>query len=137
MDALSSDWEGMYAYVYPPTVLLAQVIAKLKAHQTRLRLIAPVFRDKDWYPELLDLLIDHIRALPYQWDLLKQPGSDIFNQNPANFGTHTWLLSSDPSERKAILKTSPIAPLDQTESNFWRSTIQMANLHCLVSEQED
>ena len=85
VDALSMDWEGLYAYAYPPAILIPQVIAKVRAQQCRILLIAPLQPEKSWFPELLDLLVDVPRPLPLRGDLLRQPRSPVFHRTHASW----------------------------------------------------
>ena len=93
IDALSFQWQALWAYAYPPSPLLRKTLSKVKSEGCRLILIAPLWPTKEWFPDLLDLLIDSPRSLP-QWDtLLVQPGSSRFHRNPGFLNLHAWLLS--------------------------------------------
>ena len=122
IDALSTDWEGMYGYAYPPVVLLPKVLTKVRSHSCKIMLIAPCHPHRPWFPELLSLLIDHPVVLPSRWDLLKQPRSDQYHSLPGSLALHAWLLSNDPFEQRAFLEKCPVGSPGQIEAHLWEST---------------
>ena len=64
VDALSTTWEAMVAYAFPPTAILGRVLAKAEREQCVLVLVAPMWPKQPWYPHLLDLLVDYPIRLP-------------------------------------------------------------------------
>ena len=108
VDALSLDWSNLEAYAYPPLALIRRVLNKVRASSNlHLTLVAPKWPQREWYPDLLDLLVDFPRVLPRIRRLLKQPGMDRFHENLASLSLHAWRLSSDPSARKAFRSRLP------------------------------
>ena len=71
VDALSTSWDGLFAYAYPPAKVIDKVLLKLKSHDCQLILVAPCLPQRPWFPDLLRLLVDFPRPLPDRWDLLK------------------------------------------------------------------
>ena len=72
VDAMSITWRGMY--VFPPFVMLGQVIDKIRHdHPCELILITPKWPNQSWYARLLELVIDFPLALPLRKDRLSQP----------------------------------------------------------------
>ena len=104
VDALSMDWTNMYAYAYPPTAILNQVITKIQKDKCTVILIAPHWSGQAWYPALLDLLVDWPLTIPPLQRLLKQPQSTVYHQHPEIFNFHAWMLSADVLKRKAFLQ---------------------------------
>ena len=94
-DALSFSWTGLWAYAYPPTPLIPQVLEKVRTEECELILVAPAWPTQAWFPALLRLLIDHPRLLPARPTLLKQ-GPRTFHTNPQMLALHGWRLSSRP-----------------------------------------
>jgi len=94
VDALSMSWDNLLAYAYPPTGLLAAVVKKLKTHKCQMILIAPFWKDKPWFAELLKLQVTEPIPLPQREDLLKQPSKPIYHQNLRMLNLHAWNLSS-------------------------------------------
>ena len=57
VDAMSMSWRGMYAYAFPPFVMLGRVLEKvLKDHPCEMILVAPKWPNRYWYARLLELL---------------------------------------------------------------------------------
>ena len=54
VDALSMTWEGMYAYAFPPFVMLGRVLEKiLRDHPCEMILVAPKWPNQCWYARLM------------------------------------------------------------------------------------
>ena len=53
IDALSMDWNRIHAYAFPPFHLNPAVINKIRLSQCKIVLIAPLWPDRPWFPELL------------------------------------------------------------------------------------
>ena len=67
-----------------------QVLAKVRASQgLELTLIAPLWPQCPWFPELLIL---PPLPLPSRWDLLRQPHVRRFHQNLSMLRLHAWRL---------------------------------------------
>ena len=94
-DALSVDWEGMWAYAFPPRQLLPAVLRKIKEVKLcQVILVAPYWPSRSWFPQLLDLSLCPPLQLPQWRSLLKQPQSDIFCplEQLQMLNLHAWLL---------------------------------------------
>ena len=104
MDALTISWEGMFAYAFPPICLIPRVLEHMKQFRCRLILIAPQWPRRHWYTTLLQMCVAEPIRLPYRVDLLKQPKTAIYHQNPEVFSLKAWLLSTDTVEQKVFLK---------------------------------
>ena len=55
VDALAIRWSGMWAYAFPPFLLIPLVLRKVRKEQVGLVLVAPRWPTKLWTPELLEL----------------------------------------------------------------------------------
>ena len=67
VDAMSCDWKGMDAYLFPPWAMLGEVLAKLAREECVVTLIVPRWLNRAWFPLLLGLLIDfpgHVAPTP-------------------------------------------------------------------------
>ena len=64
-DALFILWERQWAYAYPPTAVMQQVLHKF-AHldQCSMLLVAPLQHYQPWLPTLLTLLVDFPQEIP-------------------------------------------------------------------------
>ena len=101
MDAMSFTWDGLWAYAYPPTPLIRTVINRIKQMPCKMILIAPNWPSQEWFPDLLDLLVDSPVCLPSMRKLLKQAGSSVYHKDPQVLQLHAWLVSSNPSSIEA------------------------------------
>jgi hypothetical protein len=94
VDALVIPWDNLSLYAYPPTGLISKVVTKLRASACEMILIAPLWPEKPWYPDLLPLLVEPPVQLPLRSDLLKQPHMPVYHQNPKVLNLHAWRLSN-------------------------------------------
>ena len=58
VDSLVQNWDGLYAYAYPPTSLIRACLNKVRTESVEIVLIAPGWPNQEWFPDLLDLAID-------------------------------------------------------------------------------
>ena len=99
VDAMSITWKGMYAYAFPPFVMLGRIIEKLhRDHPCEMILIAPEWPNQSWYARLIELLVDFPLVLPLRKDLLTQPFNHLRHQSLQAVRLHAWRLYSDPSK---------------------------------------
>ena len=70
----------------------------------RSHLIAPFWPQREWFPDLLELLSDIPIELPKRRDLLRQPHFHRFHENLPMLRLTAWRLSSDSPVRQASLK---------------------------------
>jgi hypothetical protein len=93
VDALSMNFEGLEAYVYPPSQLLSKILQKYAlANHCRLIVIAPWWPAMSWFPLLSEWSICPLIRLPVSAKMLKQPRSNVFHQNPQILDLHAWRL---------------------------------------------
>ena len=108
VDAMSISWKGMYAYAFPPFVMLGRVLEKVpRDHPCEMILIAPKWPNQSWYAKLMELLVAFPLALPQREDLLTQPHNHCRHQSLQVVCLHAWRLSSDPSKREVFLRQLP------------------------------
>lgn len=104
VDALSVPWKGMFAYAFPPPVLIPQVLQKVRKEPCLLVLVAPHSPRQSWYPILLDLLVDIPRKLPITEDMLTQKKGQIRHADPESLNLVVWKISSLPPVRESFLQ---------------------------------
>ena len=104
VDALTISWEGMYAYAFPPICLIPRVLQQIQQSHCKVILITPFWPRRPWFPQLLELSVDHPRKLPAIPQLLQQPQTQIFHPNPEVFCLTAWLLSTDVLLQRNFLK---------------------------------
>ena len=81
-DALLQPWDDLQAYAFPPIAIIRRVLLKLRSSKyCELTLIAPFWPQRDWFPDLLELLSDVPITLSGRRDLLRQPHFHRFHQN--------------------------------------------------------
>ena len=111
IDALSMDWNRIHAYAFPPFHLIPAVINKIRLSQCKIVLIAPLWPDRPWFPELLSLLVSPPVSLPVIPNLLAQLKGRILHQNPGHLQLHAWELSNNHCEidnfQAMLRSTSP------------------------------
>ena len=74
VDAMLQSWCNLEAYAFPPFALIRKVLNKFKqSRNCSLILIAPWWPQREWFPELMNLVVEPPRALPLRPDLLLQP----------------------------------------------------------------
>jgi len=88
-DALVQPWDQMIAYAYPQVSLIRAVLNKvLNSQNLTLLLVAPMWPQQEWCPDLLHLLVDEPRELPKWRKLLKQSHLNRFHLNPDMLELH-------------------------------------------------
>ena len=82
IDAKLQPWDSLLAYAFPPFALILQVLAKFQSSPGAvLALITPFWLQREWFPDLLNLLLEPTLSLPSRWDLLRQLHVWRFHQN--------------------------------------------------------
>ena len=102
VDALSLNWDGMFAYAFPPFPLIPKVLQKIQTTQCRVILVAPLWPSRSWFSLLTSLLYDFPKKVPARFDLLKQPRSTIFCKNVQSKNLHVWPLSGRLSDQNTF-----------------------------------
>ncbi len=132
VDAMSCDWKGMDAYLFPPWPMLAEVLRKLTTESLCLvTLIAPRWPNRPWFPLLLSLLIDHPITLPPLEDLIGMPHNDRRFGAIHSLDLHACRLSSDRRLtrdflqrcRAASLRASCVPPPRASTTRSGRSSL--------------
>ena len=103
-DALLQPWDDLQAYASPPIAIIRRVLLKLRSSKNcELTLIAPFWPQRDWFPDLLELLSDVPVTLSSRRDLLRQPHFHRFHLNLPMLQLTAWRLSSDSPVRPVSL----------------------------------
>ena len=103
-DALLQPWDDLQAYAFPPIAIIRRVLVKLRSSRNcEFTLIAPFWPQREWFPDLLELLSDVPITLSSRKDLLRQPHFHRFHQNLPMLQLTAWRLSSDSPVRPASL----------------------------------
>ena len=102
VDALSLDWSEMFVYAFPPIPLIRQVLMKVEKEPVLMILIAPRWSRRDWYPILLNLLVDFPIRLPGVKDLITQQKGQLLHHNPTELQLVAWMISGIGYLQKAF-----------------------------------
>ena len=103
IDAMSMAWKGMYAYVFPSSVMLGRVLEKVfKDHPREMVLVAPKWPNQYWHAKLFALLVAFSLVLPLTADLLFQSHNHQRRRSLPAVCIHAWRLSSDPLQREGF-----------------------------------
>ena len=103
-DALLQPWDDLQAYAFPLIAIIRRVLVKLRSSRNcELTLIAPFWPQREWFPDLLELLSDIPITLSSRKDLLRQSHFHRFHQNLPMLQLTAWRLSSDSPVKLASL----------------------------------
>ena len=119
VDALSVTWEGLYGYAFPPTAIIHKVLQKVTEETCTIILIAPLWPKQIWFPRLLDLLVELPFQLPTPWNMLKQPKSTIYHNQPEVYRLHAWKLSSNNVLKRDFQKRLQAGLLEPRSLQPW------------------
>ena len=76
MDAFTLDWAELKAYANPPWSLIGRVLAQTHLQQAELVLVVPVWKVQEWYPVLLEMLVEIPLLIPPRRDLITATHED-------------------------------------------------------------
>ena len=115
IDAFSMKWNLLQAYAFPPAILIPSVLAKICQSQCRIVLIAPLWPQRQWFSEVLQLLVSAPVRLPLFPKLLTQAKGKFQHPNLPLLDLHAWELSNNQSEIKYFRKTLQILSQNQAK----------------------
>ena len=108
VDAFLQQWDHLEGYAFPPFAMIRRVINKIReSKRCKVTLIAPWWPQREWFPDLLSLLVDIPRLLPLRKDLLRQATNRALHGGLQGLQLAGWRLSSDWEERKAFRNKFP------------------------------
>ena len=100
-DAFQHPWNDLFVYAFPPFALIRRVINRvLTSRGLRMILVAPLWPEREWYPDLLSLVVADPLELPLWQKLLRQPRSNVYHNGVHALRLHAWMLSSESSDRE-------------------------------------
>ena len=103
VDALLQDWSNLDLYAFPPFAIIREVINKFRNTQNSwMTLVAPWWPQREWFPDLIRLLVDEPRRLPLRRDLLSQPLGRALHQNLPMLHLTAWRLSTVSSNLESF-----------------------------------
>ena len=109
IDALSIDWTGMDAYMYPPSALISRILHKANTQPCKITLVAPCWSRAIWFWELIHLSSDRPLKISFRKRLLSQfsgPNRKQWSfEDDAKYdmwNLHVWSLDFRPNITKTI-----------------------------------
>ena len=57
-DAFQTSWKELEGYAFPPFALIGRCLQKVRAEQSTIVFVAPIWRNQVWFPMLLDLAVE-------------------------------------------------------------------------------
>lgn len=98
VDAFMVTWATQFPYMFPPFILIPQCLSKMRAEQASGVLIAPVWPNQVWFPQLLRHLQDFPVLLPPTEDIVTAPDG---TNHPMAMSGHlplaAWPISGNPT----------------------------------------
>lgn len=99
VDALSVPWKGEHPYMFPPFTLIPRCMDKLRTEAISAVMIAPVWPNQPWFPQLLEHLRDLPVLLPPTQDILTGPdGANHPLVMRGHLPLAAWPVSGDPND---------------------------------------
>ena len=117
-DAFTMNWNHIHAYAFPPFHL-----NKIRQSQCRIVLVAPLWPNRSWFTELLNLLVSQPICLPVSPDRLEQLQGKFLHQNTRLLALHAWELSNNPLEMRSFQEKLQIMSVRQDRFPRDRSMI--------------
>ena len=128
IDAMSMNWDGIHAYAFPPFHIIPAIPTKIRMHGCKIVLVAPLWPQRTWFPELLLLSIAAPIFLPIFPGFVTQrtgTGNSVqVHQNPQTLSLLAWTLSSDQLQIETFRKTLRNTFLKQEDLPHERYTKQ-------------
>ena len=90
IDAMSMNWNGMRTYAFPPFALISAIISKIRQHHCNIVLIAPLWAEMSWFPDILRLIVALVIQIPSHKNLLTRLGQKFVRENVGSLKRHTW-----------------------------------------------
>ena len=124
VDALSMNWNYLHAYAFPSRIMISSILEKIRQYQCKIVLIALFWPQRQWFSELLQLLVLVPIRLPLFPRLLTKSKGKFLHQNLPVLGLHACELSNTQPEIKSFRKTLQIFSQNQEENLLRKSTMQ-------------
>ena len=103
----------MHAYAFPPFALIPAIINKIRQHHCNIVLIALLWTEMSWFPDILGLVVAPVIWIPSHKNLLTQLGQKFVRENIGSLKTYAWSLSANRSKIESFRRTLPDTQLKQ------------------------
>ena len=104
-DAFQTSWKELEGYAFLPFPLIGRCLQKVRAEQSTIVLVAPVWRNQVWFPMLLDLAVELHLLLAHRSDLLldsKDQPHPLVCTNRLRLAA--WKISSNNTQQQEFQK---------------------------------
>jgi len=106
VDALSISWKNHYPYMFPLFALIPCCLDGFREEKVTASLIAPVWLNQIWFPQLLKSLIDLQILLPPTQDIVTNPeGQNHPMAMEGHLPPATWPVSGNSAMQKEFRQT--------------------------------
>ena len=118
LSACRIAWSQGISFANPPWGLIGRVLSQARSQNARLVLLAPVWKSQPWYPVLLGMLVDYLRLLPRDSQVMINPDPSTLTPQLAvwrisgidteaiSFRRKLWSSCSTPGEQRLTSLTT-------------------------------
>ena len=99
IDAFSISWTDLKFYAFPPFSILGRVLAKVQQDGATGMLVTPLWSTQPWFPQLLEMVIEHPCMLTPGNDLLQLQGKlDVLHPLHSKLSLLVTIISGQHSK---------------------------------------
>ena len=99
IDAFSISWTDLKFYAFLPFSILGRVLAKVQQDGATGMLATPLWSPQPWFPQLLEMVIEHPRMLTPGKDLLQLQGKlDVLHPLHSKLSLLVTIISGQHSK---------------------------------------
>ena len=104
VDALICRWPQQVLYAFPPTVLMAKLVARMRQMPGHhMLVVAPWYPGASWFPLLQSWTVTAPLPLPVTKGMLRQPHWQHLHPDPGRLTLHLWQVKTPSLAKKATL----------------------------------
>ena len=141
VNAFSVNWSSYtLIYAFPPFSFIGQTVQKLREDKAELILVTPLWVTQNWYPAVLDLLIDIPIVIKVKPGTLSIIQTDKVHPLTNKLQLMACRLSGDPLKAEEFRKSLPVSlwrhgeslpqsNIPPTSTNGWHSVIKGKLVH--------
>ena len=98
IDAFTFDWDMVGIYCFPPFCLILRILHRVILQQADMTIIVPMWKQRPWYPQLIDLLVEFPIILP-KTNIILDPAGKA-DMTGVNWNLIACTISGKDSKRK-------------------------------------
>lgn len=107
IDSMSTSWSNVFLYAFPPFSMVGRCLQKILQDTAECILIAPAWETQNYYPMLMNMLIDYPVMLP-QEDILSIVNTGKIHPLMNKLRLIACRISGDPSKTRTFQLSLPI-----------------------------